>query len=274
MFSVNRLTSLLLIITSWLIKLHFSLCYSLLCKYYFYNPSLSRALLPARSVSQLKPRFLPSRSPLSFSVIRICDSTFTLSSFKSVPHPLLVFFHLIPCLQFSFSYCCCHLLAFPPFCLDLCPPSIFHLLFFPHLLLDFLPVIFSMLYFITFYTSFRSFPTSLSLFIPLFYPRLDVWVSLFVLSSHWNISSGCPKLLTTTVNPSINIACLCFIDHDNARNTELATRHGSCSSGGLHTHMQVNAQAHACIITSKARVAWVVTVKGSVAQRNYTKLRD
>lgn len=55
-------------------------------------------------------------------------------------------------------------------------------------------------------------------------PHLCVSVSLFVLSSLWNSSGGCPRLLPTTVEGCINIACHCLIDHSNARNTEPPTR--------------------------------------------------
>lgn len=44
------------------------------------------------------------------------------------------------------------------------------------------------------------------------------------LASLWNCSGGCPRILLTTVEGCINIACHCLIDHSNARNTEPATR--------------------------------------------------
>lgn len=70
---------------------------------------------------------------------------------------------------------------------------------------------------------------------PLPFPRLCISASLSVLSSPWNSSGGCPRLLPTTIEGCINIACQCLIDHSNARNTEPATRPISVWSSCLHT---------------------------------------
>lgn len=65
---------------------------------------------------------------------------------------------------------------------------------------------------------------SFRLVLLLFIPTLCVSDLLFGLASLWNSSTDCPRLLPTTVEGHINIACLCLIDHSNARNTEPCTR--------------------------------------------------